>query len=125
MALVGSVVSKDMLPNRIYAGVLAKDVTDKMGHQFVTRTVDEKAAALQEILQKFLKENPQFEGQIKVVKSPEEIVPGVTCFDVSRRVYTKRLSEAEVRFLKANVPLIKFAPDGEAPFVVPQQAEQV
>lgn len=31
MAMVGSVVTKDMLPNHIYAGVPAKDMTDKMG----------------------------------------------------------------------------------------------
>jgi len=120
MAMVGSVVTKDMLPNHIYAGVPAVDRSEKMGYQFEDRTVDQKAAKLQELLDAFLSERPQFIGQLAVIRSPEEKIEGITCFDVSRRVYTKTYSAAEVAFLKANVPLVKFTPDGEPPFVIPQ-----
>ena len=37
MAMAGSVITHDMLPNHIYAGVPARDVTEKMGEQFEPR----------------------------------------------------------------------------------------
>ena len=120
MAMVGSVVTHDMEPNHIYAGVPAKDVTEKLGTQFQPRTVEQKAAKLQEILDAFLAEYPEHRPHLRVVKDASEIVQGVTCLDVSRRVYTQTRSIAEVAFLKAHVPLIKFTPDGVAPFVTPQ-----
>lgn len=121
MALVGSVVTRDMLPNHIYAGVPAKDVTDKMGTQFEPRTTEQKAAKLQEMIDAFVEKHPQHKGQLLVVQSPEEYKAGITCFDVSQRVYTRTYSDAEIAFLKAHVPLVKFTPYGAAPFIVPQQ----
>jgi acetyltransferase-like isoleucine patch superfamily enzyme len=120
MAMVGSVVTKDMLPNHIYAGVPATDMTDKLGTQFEERTVEQKAARLQEILDAFLLSHPEYRGQIKVVQAPDARIEGITCFDVSTRTYTRTYSWAEVAFLKAHVPLIKFTPDGAPPFVIPQ-----
>jgi acetyltransferase-like isoleucine patch superfamily enzyme len=122
MALLGSVITKDMLPNHIYAGVPARDVTDKFGPQFETRSIEQKAIKLQELVDAFVGEHPEYEGQLTVVQSPDERVRGMCCFDVSQRTYTKTYSQAEVAFLKAHVPLVKFAPDGEPPFVVPQRA---
>lgn len=121
MAMVGSVVTKDMLPNHIYAGVPATDLSDKLGYQFEERTVDQKAAKLQELMDAFLQLHPQFKGQLAIIRSQTEKIEGITCFDVSRRVYTKTYSEAEVTFLKAHVPLIKFTPDGASSFVEPQE----
>lgn len=120
MAMVGSVITRDMEPNHIYAGVPAQDMTEKLGTQFEPRTVEQKAAKLQELMDEFLGKNPQYAGQLRVVKSPQECAAGVSCFDVSRRVYTRTRSEAEVAFLKAHVPLIKFTPEGAEPFVVPR-----
>jgi hypothetical protein len=117
MALAGSVVTRDMLPNHIYGGVPAVDLTDKLGGQFEERTVDAKAAKLRELIDAFTARHPAYGGKLLVVTSPVEIRPGVCCFDVSRRVYTKTCSEAEVAFLKAHVPLVKFTPLGEPPFV--------
>jgi acetyltransferase-like isoleucine patch superfamily enzyme len=124
MALVGSVVTKDMLPNHVYAGVPAEDVTHKLGFQFERRSVGQKAAILQQLVDAFIGEHPEYRGQLVVVQSPGEIQAGVCCFDVSRRTYTKIYNEAEVAFLKAHVPLVKFTPDGESPFVVPQQSTE-
>ncbi len=121
MALVGSVVTRDMLPNHIYAGVPAEDVTHKLGTQFEKRSIEQKAAKLQELIDAFVKDHPEYRDQLIVVKSPEEIREGVCCFDVSRRTYTKTYNQAEVAFLKAHVPLVKLTPEGEPPFVVPQQ----
>lgn len=121
MAMVGSVVTKDMLPNHVYAGVPAKDVTDKVGPQFEERSVEQKMAKMQDLIQTFFTQHPDYTGQLAIIRSPEERREGISCFDVSRRTYTKTYSQAEVAFLKAHVPLVKFTPDGEAPFVVPQQ----
>jgi len=122
MAMVGSVVTKDMLPNHIYAGVPAEDVTNKLGFQFEERSVEQKAAKLQTLIDAFVRDHPEHKEQLVVIRSPDERREGICCFDVSRRTYTKTYSQAEVAFLKAHVPLVKFTPDGEPPFVVPQQA---
>jgi acetyltransferase-like isoleucine patch superfamily enzyme len=121
MAMVGSVVTTDMLPNHIYAGVPARDVTEKLGLQFDTRSIEQKAMRLQELIDAFVRDHPHYREQLMVIKSPDEIRQGVCCFDVSRRTYTKTYSQAEVAFLKAHVPLVKFTPDGEPPFVSPQR----
>lgn len=121
MALAGSVVTRDMLANHVYGGVPAADLTDKIGGQFETRSVSEKAARLRELVDAFTARHPEYAGELLVAASPEEIRPGVCCFDVSRRVYTKTRSKAEVAFLKAHVPLVKFTPLGEPPFVEPPE----
>lgn len=120
MAMVGSVVTRDMESNHIYAGVPAKDVTDKMGPQFEPRTVAQKAEKLQGILDAYLATQPQWRDQLRVVTHPSDRREGITCFDVSTREYTRTRSEAEVAFLKAHVPLIKFTPVGAEPWVVPR-----
>ena len=116
MAMAGSVITKDMIPNHIYAGVPAVDISNKVGHQFEILTIDQKAKKLQNLIDIFVSSHPQYAGSIKVIKSEGEMENGVTCFDVSRRVYNKLLSEAEVTFLKKHVPLIKFTPDGSKRF---------
>ena len=46
----------------------------------------------------FEQNQPEFKGAIRVVRSPRDVTEGVTCFDVSRRVYTKRKTMAEKVF---------------------------
>jgi len=121
MALAGSVVTKDMLPNHIYAGVPATDVTSKMGCQFESATVTQKAVRLQKIIDEFVARNPRFADDLLVIQSQKDKVEGVTCFDVSRRTYTRTYSPAEVGLLKEYTPLIKFTPEGIPPFIIPQQ----
>jgi acetyltransferase-like isoleucine patch superfamily enzyme len=117
MALAGSVVTRDMLPNHVYGGVPAVDLTDKLGGQFENRTIEAKAAKLRALVDAFTARHPEYAGKLLVVTSPDEIRPGVCCFDVSRRVYTKTRSEAEVAFMRAHIPLVKFTPLGEPSFV--------
>lgn len=121
MAMLGSVIARDMLPNRVYAGVPAVDVTAKVGAQFEARTVEQKAATLREIIAEFEADHPYWRGELLVVEDEDEIDPERTCFDVSRRVYTQHYHAAEVAFLRAKTPLVKFTPDGAKAFVVPQQ----
>jgi len=121
MALVGSVITKNMLPNHIYAGVPAQDVTDKMGKQFEERTPEQKKEVLEKILGEFLTKNPQYHGSLEACLSyPSKSESGVTYFNVSDRTYSQNFSEAEVAFLKAKVPLVKFTPKGAPAWLLPK-----
>ena len=117
MALVGSVVTKDMLPNHIYAGVPAQDITEKAGTQFEARSVEQKGATLQGLIDAFVGRNPQHRGKLLVVTSAADYEDGICCFDVSQRVYTRTWSDAEITFLKEHVPLVKFTPVGAPSFI--------
>jgi acetyltransferase-like isoleucine patch superfamily enzyme len=119
MAMVGSVVTRDMEANHVYAGVPATDMTDRLGPQFVPRTVDEKAMALRELIRTWEELNPEFKGQLIVATSAVDRQADRTWFDVSTRTYNKRGTDPEVGFLKAHVPLVKFIPEGEPDFVSP------
>lgn len=117
MAFAGSVITKDMLPNRVYAGVPATDITDKVGPQFEERSIEEKTKALQTLIDKFVCENVQFKDQLMTIQSSLEIKEGVTCFNLSDRTYTKLYTLAEINFLRCHVPLIKFIPKDEPSFI--------
>lgn len=124
MAMAGSVVTRDMEANHVYGGIPAKDLTAKLGTQFRKVTLEEKYKKLQELILAFEHKYPEFKGRLKAVRSPDQIVKNVTCFDVSRRVYTKRKTQAEIAFLKEHVPLIKFVPDGEGSFINLQKVKE-
>jgi len=114
MALVGSVITKDMLPNHVYAGSPAKDITSKVGSQFDTKTVRQKTEKMQSLIVKFTDENPQYNGQLVVVEDFDEIGDSsITAFNTTTRTYTKKYNAAEIAFLKEYVPIVKFYPEGE------------
>jgi acetyltransferase-like isoleucine patch superfamily enzyme len=111
MAMLGSVVTKDMEENHIYAGVPAKDVTDKLGTQYEDVPIDKKYKELKKKLDEFYKLNPKYKKSIVVVKDPSEIKDNdKTYFDVSDRTYTKRLTKEEMEFMKFLLVKIKFYP---------------
>lgn len=121
MALLGSVISRDMMPNRTYAGVPAVDVTAKVGAPYETLTTEEKLIRLRKVISKFEDEYPQHKGFLRawsMVTDLDLIDPSITYFDVSKRTYTKTNSAAEVAFFKST--LVKFAPAGEGAWVIPQ-----
>lgn len=124
MAMAGSVVTRDMQANHIYGGIPAKDLTEKLGTQFREVTLEEKYKKLEELILAFEQKHPEFKEELKVVHSPEQIVENFTCFDVSRRVYTKRKTPSEIAFLKEHVPRIKFVPDGEGSFIELQKVKE-
>lgn len=109
MALVGSVVTKPMQYNRIYAGSPAKDITEKIGTPFKEVTIEEKLNKMKNYLNVF---NPNVKS-IKIVKSAEEFQydDSITYFDVSTRTYTKKSSIEEISFMKFLLPdKAKFTP---------------
>jgi acetyltransferase-like isoleucine patch superfamily enzyme len=103
MALVGSVVTKDMEENHIYGGSPAKDLTGKIPPQFSPITTEEK----RKIISQF---SPP--PSIKIIEDICEIKEdNVSYFNINDRKYTKRGTNEEVQFMKIlQSKLIKFTP---------------
>ena len=120
MAMVGSVVTKDMLPNHVYAGIPAADITEKVGPQFEDRSVRDKAITLRDLIAEFVSDHAEFAGKLVVVESSDERPSGVTWFDVSSRTYNKTYAPGEIAFLRSMTPLVKFVPEGDSAFVIPR-----
>ncbi len=101
MAMVGSVVTKDMNFNEIYAGSPAKSLSDKIGFQFQEVSIEDKFLKMQEYLSEF-----KHFTSIKIVKNSQEInfEDNFTYFDVSSRKYKKISSEEEINFMKFLLP---------------------
>lgn len=110
MALVGSVITKDMNYNEIYAGSPAKSITNKVGFQFNEVTIEEKYNKMLA----YLEQSNFDKSRIKIVKNVSEIDLDnkyVTYFNVSDRTYTKRGSGLEIDFMKFLLPdKAKFIP---------------
>lgn len=103
MALGGSVIVKNMKENHVYAGSPAKDITDKIGHQFDNISIETKYILMEQHLNKFL--NGKKNKQIQIVMEyPEKQDLSITYFNVSNRTYTKRNTEIEQRFMKYLLP---------------------
>jgi len=110
MAMLGSVVTRDMKANHIYAGVPAADITERLGTQFREVSVDDKQRALENELEVFAAKGHDT-SRIRVVKSwPDAMDTQTTYFNVATREYTKRLSDSEVAFMLHLLVKIKFYP---------------
>lgn len=110
MAMVGSVVTKDMNYNEIYAGSPAKSISDKIGFQFNQVSIEEKLITMN----RYLNEWNSFSKSIKIISDLSEIVTDredITYFNVADRTYTKRGTEEEISFMKFLLPARgKFTP---------------
>lgn len=113
MAMLGSVVTKDMALNRVYGGSPAKDITDKVGPQFKELSIDEKIKRVQAHISLYLDHNSKVDRErFRVVdKLPTVLETDVTYFDVSSRSYTKTRAEDEVALCRWLFPYrAKFKP---------------
>jgi acetyltransferase-like isoleucine patch superfamily enzyme len=110
MAMVGSVVTKDMKFNEIYAGSPAKSISDKIGFQFNEVSIQDKLVTMN----LYLKEWNNKLNSIKIVSDISEIDfndKEVSYFNVSNRTYSKRGSLDEISFMKFLLPARgKFTP---------------
>jgi acetyltransferase-like isoleucine patch superfamily enzyme len=109
MAMAGSVITRPMAYNTIYAGCPAKEISSRIGHQFADVALDEKL----EKLKAYLAESGVDAARVRVVAEASEAVdPQLTYFIVSTRTYTKRRSDDEVAFMKFLLPArAKFTPE--------------
>lgn len=110
MAMAGSVITKDLEENRVYAGVPAVDITDKMGPQYTEVSLEEKLARLEGKITEFYEANPWAPKTIQAVSSPPVDVGEETVFDVATRTYNKRRTPEEIAFMKHLLMTIKFYP---------------
>lgn len=108
MALVGSVVTKDMKYNNIYAGNPAISLSDKIGNQFIDVSLDEKMNKMSNYLISS-GVNPE---KVKIIEKEDDIVEdNITYFIVSKRKYTKNGSIDEIKFMNYLLPdKAKFTP---------------
>jgi len=109
MALVGSVVTKNMKYNEIYAGSPAVSLSDKIGFQFKEVSVEEKLSKMQNYLEQAKIDS----DKIRIVKTTEEFqTDGRSYFAVATREYLKTGSEEEIDFIKFLLPeKAKFVPN--------------
>lgn len=110
MAMVGSVITKNMNYNEIYAGSPATSISEKIGFQFEPQSLELKVSKMNQ----YLKDSGVNPSSIKIVSSVEEVDfqdDFFSWFAVNERKYTKRLSDAEVAFMKFLLPeKAKFIP---------------
>lgn len=107
MAMVGSVVTKDMAENTIYAGSPAAEISSKVGPQFVPVSISEKM----ERMRMYLMEHGGSKSLCIVETIDDFKADGRTYFAVKSREYTKTGSEEEVSFMKYLLPArAKFTP---------------
>ena len=108
MAMVGSVITKNMDFNQIYAGSPAKSISEKIGFQFKEVTVEEKL----ERMNYYLNESGLNKDIIKIVSTREQFKnDGKSYFAVDKREYLKVSSDDEILFMKYLLPdKAKFVP---------------
>lgn len=103
MALVGSVITKDMEKDHIYGGSPAKDLTGKIPSQFQPIDIEHRW----KIMSQF-----NLSKDIVLIEDDSQIVKkDISYFNIVNRTYTKRLTENEINFMKhLQSKLIKFTP---------------
>lgn len=98
MAMLGSVVTKDMAYNRLYAGVPAKDITDKAGSPWTDLNEAETFLSVIE----FIDEGCEYLGLDRSEFAVGSVLPinpdpNKTYYSIRNREYTKRLTDSEIK----------------------------
>lgn len=108
----GSIVTKNLKENRIYAGNPAVDITEKLGRPYNEVSIPDRLAEMARRVDAFFAKNPEFKrGCLEVVDSwDRKIDPGVTYFNVADRTYSKRGNAVEVPIMQHLLPTAKFLP---------------
>lgn len=114
LVLANSVVTHKLIANRIYAGVPARDVTMKMhGRPFNAVTLESKLLRLTSLAYGFTQETGHPAVALVFVATEADVGddPARTYFVADTRVYTKRMTEVEVAWMKWLMPhKAKFTP---------------
>jgi acetyltransferase-like isoleucine patch superfamily enzyme len=107
MLLGGSIATKDMKYNCVYAGSPAIDISNKLGNQFKEVSIEDKIKKMNSYLKEFGKTSKIIiVSDISEIKEDDNVY-----FSVKTRQYTKKLYEEEVSFMKFLLPTrAKFTP---------------
>lgn len=114
LAMFGSLITKDMLSDKTYAGSPAKDITEKVGSQFEDKKLQDKVVYLKKYLNQFSERynlgSPQ--EYATVFESKEE---GFTedkriQINIEKRMYKKTNSTLEYHLIRFLLPDIKLTP---------------
>lgn len=115
--MTGSVLTKSTEERHTYAGVPAKDVTDKM-YFWKELAIDEKLEMLKTFILEFTTDRTEYSSKIQVVNSIDEVLiqdgivfleglpspdlmnDKITYFDILNKKYTKRRSAIEIDWIK-------------------------
>lgn len=118
MALVGSVVTKDLENNHVYAGVPARDITDHMGIQYQTTELNIKREMMEKHLQEFIYKFKPKQNRIRIVDKIDLNQLNLSQFSLTERLYVKNMYPEEVSFIRFLHPSkAKFLPIRERDWV--------
>ncbi|MCD6119842.1 hypothetical protein J7K50_08415 [bacterium] len=115
MALANASVTRDMLPNHVYGGVPAVDLTDKLGPPYKEISDEEKLARLKRLFAEFkaqaLQSGEKLDfDRIQLACGAAVEDSSVSIFDAASRTYSKLGTPEEVAFMKFLLPCVKFFP---------------
>ncbi|NIM96335.1 MAG: hypothetical protein GTO18_21770 [Anaerolineales bacterium] len=120
MALVGSVVTKDMEENHVYGGVPAEDMTNRFGPQFMEVSIDEKRTKMLEYLEEFITRHNPKDNRIRIVDKLDHDEQELSQFSLSERTYIKNNYPEEQKFMRFLLPTkAKFIPHKEGDWIAP------
>jgi acetyltransferase-like isoleucine patch superfamily enzyme len=99
MAMLGSVITKNMLPNSVYGGNPAIDLTPKLGAPWLEISIEEKMQKFQILKTEFFSAHPSFDPEA-IQFGVEDTIDdkSVTYYSITSRKYTKKKTDVEVAF---------------------------
>ncbi len=126
LILAGAVVTREVPSNRIFGGIPAEDLTDRLGGPpFRELTPEERLSLMEELLSRhapkelpwdeirFLAGGRAYRFQPQQGRLKEAEAEGEVIFDLDRRIYLKRGHPAEAALIRALFPRAKFIPQPE------------
>jgi acetyltransferase-like isoleucine patch superfamily enzyme/2-polyprenyl-3-methyl-5-hydroxy-6-metoxy-1,4-benzoquinol methylase len=119
LILPGCVITKDVKPDMVYAGIPGRNVTEKFGSQFRVTSTEERVEYLEKRIEEFGREkNIRNIHDLFVVvgDSPSaDSYPNSTIFNVGDRTYAKRGTLIEQDLMRFLLPDAKFVPTEKFP----------
>lgn len=106
MAMIGSVITRDMKANHVYAGTPAKDMTEKFGFQFQPVPYESKLKMFEQYYKEFLAKKNLRPSEFPILfeeecHTPETYKKDISVFFLESRNYIPTRSCNEIAFLKS------------------------
>ena len=123
VVLIGSVLAKDTKEYHLYAGIPARDITEKI-KPYKRLSLNEKYKLMKKFVKEFYEKNPQFTNKIFMFNNPKYVKEDMpnkdsiiifkdasgkfnlknnSVFDIKTKMYKKVRSEIEIDFIKQNL----------------------